>query len=334
MPAQDGASDLIGFGNVKLRVVARDVRLPGAEKSIRVVVAGPHAEIDQEVLAFGMQLSFALGSLGIAFLVATVLQVRYGLLPLRGMRTALQDIRKGVALRLSGDYPPEVAPLADELNEVLAHNEALISTARVQAGNLAHGLKSPLTVLRHELRAIEGEHGQILRDQVATIGDQVERTLARIRAAGPLSAASGRIVLRQVLQDLAFSLDIIHRERGLTIKLQCPDETSFLGDAADLAEMLGNLMDNACKWAHTQVLVTVVENATNVAIIVDDDGLGIPLENRTSALTRGSRLDETSPGSGLGLDIVREIALLYRGTLRLEDSPLGGLRARLDLPGA
>ncbi|MGH6894541.1 MAG: sensor histidine kinase [Dongiaceae bacterium] len=330
----NGASDLIGPGDAKLRAVSREVRLPGANQSIRVVVAGPHAEIDQEVLAFGGQLGLALGSLGIAFLLATVLQVRYGLLPLRSLRGALQNVRKGAARRLVGDYPVEVSPLVEELNEVLAHNEALIARARVQAGNLAHGLKSPLTVLRHELTGIPDERGDLLRDQVAIIGDQVERALARIRAAGPLSAAAGRTGLPQVLQDLAFSLDIMHRERDLKIEIECPDAAGFPGDAADLSEMLGNLMDNACKWARTRVRVTAQPAGQALVILIDDDGPGIPPAGRAAALTRGGRLDETAPGCGLGLDIVREIAGLYRGALRLEESPLGGLRVRLDLPGA
>lgn len=329
----EGAADWTGPGNEELRAVARDVRLPGSDASIRVVVMGPHAEIDQEVLAFGIQLALALGAVGFAFLLATALQVRFGLSPLGALRGALQKVRKGATPRLEGDYPVEVAPLVQELNEVLAHNEALIGRARVQAGNLAHGLKSPLTVLRQELREIKGEQGEILRDQVAIIGDQVERVLARIRAAGPLSAAAGRTKLKPTLQDLAFSLDIIHRERGITIEIDCPESAIFTGDAADLAEMLGNLMDNACKWARRRVRVSAEEAAQGIAIMIDDDGPGIPAARRDAALTRGARLDETVPGSGLGLDIVREIAELYRGALSLEDSALGGLRARLQLPG-
>lgn len=329
----EGAADWIGPGELELRAVARAVRLPGSEAPIRVVVMGPHAEIDQEVLAFGLQLALALGALGIAFLLATALQVRYGLLPLGDLRSALQKVRKGTAPRLAGDYPSEVAPLVEELNEVLAHNEALISRARVQAGNLAHGLKSPLTVLRQELTELKDERGEILRDQVAIIGDQVERVLARIRAAGPLSAAAGRTRVAPVLRDLAFSLDIIHRERGLAIDLDCPDEATFAGDAADLAEMLGNLMDNACKWARSRIGATVALDGGGLEILIDDDGPGIPPARREAALRRGGRLDQTAPGSGLGLDIVREIAELYRGSLQLAESPLGGLRARLILPG-
>jgi signal transduction histidine kinase len=329
----EGAEDWTGPGAVELRAVARVVRLPGSNEPIRVVVMGPHAEIDQEVLAFGIQLALALGGLGLAFVLATALQVRYGLLPLGALRAALQKVRKGTAPRLAGDYPREVAPLVDELNEVLAHNEALISRARVQAGNLAHGLKSPLTVLRQELTELKDERGEILRDQVAIIGDQVERVLARIRAAGPLSAASGRTKVGTILQDLSFSLDIIHRERGVAIDVDCPDEAMFAGDAADLAEMLGNLMDNACKWARSRVRATAAVGGEHLDVVIEDDGPGIPVARREAALKRGGRLDQTAPGSGLGLDIVREIAELYRGSLQLEDSPLGGLRARLILPG-
>ena len=330
----EGAEDWIGPGEIELRAVARAVRLPGSDTPLRVVVMGPHTEIDQEVLAFGIQLALALGALGIAFLLATALQVRYGLLPLGALRAALQTVRKGTAPRLAGDYPVEVAPLVEELNEVLAHNEALISRARVQAGNLAHGLKSPLTVLRQELTELKDERGEILRDQVAIIGDQVERVLARIRAAGPLSAASGRTKVGPILQDLSFSLDIIHRERGVAIDLDCPEQAMFAGDAADLAEMLGNLMDNACKWARSRVRASVVFDGGRLVILIDDDGPGIPPTRREAALKRGGRLDQTTPGSGLGLDIVHEIAELYRGSLQLEDSPHGGLRARLGLPGA
>jgi len=157
--------------------------------------------------------------------------------------------------------------------------------------------------------------------------------LARIRAAGPLSAVAGRTKLAPVLQDLAFSLDIIHRERAIRIEIDCPDSAIFPGDAADLAEMLGNLMDNACKWASSRVRVAVEAGAHGLAILIDDDGPGIPPARREAALTRGGRLDETVPGSGLGLDIVREIAELYHGSLLLQDSPLGGLSARLELPG-
>jgi signal transduction histidine kinase len=135
-----------------------------------------------------------------------------------------------------------------------------------------------------------------------------------------------------VLQDLVFSLDLIHRERGIRIAVDCPADAAFPGDGADLAEMLGNLMDNACKWAKAQVGVSVVAQARRLTILIDDDGPGIAPAARMSVLTRGARLDQNVPGSGLGLDIVRELAELYRGALRLEDSPLGGLRARLELP--
>ena len=329
----EGAADWFGPGDLELRAVARTVRLPGSDAPIRIVVMGPHAEIDREVLAFGIQLALALGALGLAFLLATALQVRYGLLPLGALRAALHKVRKGTAPRLVGDYPSEVAPLVEELNEVLAHNEALIARARVQAGNLAHGLKSPLTVLRLELAELNDERGEILRDQVAQIGDQAERVLARIRAAGPLNAAAGRTKLKSVLEDLAYSLDIIHRERRIEVEITCEAAAVFAGDATDLAEMLGNLMDNACKWAKSKVRVTADSDGPGLIIVIDDDGPGIPLERRQAALTRGARLDQAVPGSGLGLDIVREIAELYRGSLRLEDLPLGGLRARLEVPG-
>lgn len=333
LPIEEAAADLTGPGDEKLRAVSISVRLPGTAERIHIVVAGPHSEIDQEAQAFGLQLALTLGALGAAFLIATVLQVRYGLLPLGHLRSSLQDIRGGAAQRLIGEYPVEIAPLVGELNDVLDHNTSLIKRARVQAGNLAHALKSPLTVLQQEVNEVSGERGAILREQVGLIGYQVDRVLARIRAAGPMGAAPGRTQIATLLQDLAFSLDLIHRERGIKIEVICSTNESFVGDEGDLAEMLGNLMDNACKWARSRVAITVEgEIKDTLSVLIDDDGPGIPAAQRVAAMKRGGRLDESTPGTGLGLDIVRELAELYHGQLLLEDSPMGGLRARLLLP--
>lgn len=325
--------DAIGPGDIKLRAISRDVRLPGAVSSVKVLVAGPHAEIDEESRTFGLQLALILAALEGAFLVATILQVRFGLAPLRALKGALQDIRRGNSSRLIGDYPAEVAPVVDELNEVLAQNAALIDRARTQAGNLAHAVKNPLSVLRQELSSIEGEQGMFLRDQLESIGSQVDRTLARIRTAGPSSATMARTPLAGVIADLGFSMQTLYRERAVEIETAVPSDLKFLGDPEDLTEMLGNLMDNASKWAKSKLRVSAESTAHRLRITIEDDGPGIPAAQRAAALTRGRRFDESVPGSGLGLDIVREIAELYRGRLALEESPLGGLSARLELPG-
>jgi signal transduction histidine kinase len=327
------AYDAVGPGGTKLRAVSRNVRLPGAGTAVEVLIAGPHAEIDEETRSFGLQLALTLGALELAFLVATVLQVRFGLAPLRDLRGALQRIREGTARRLIGDYPAEVTPMVDELNEVLTRNAGLIERARTQAGNLAHAVKNPLTVLRQELSAIEGERGTILRDQLAVIGSQVDRTLARIRTAGPSSATTTRSPLARAIADLDFSLQTLYRERHLKIETAVPADLNFRGDSEDLTEMLGNLMDNASKWATSRLLVSAGRRADGLRISIEDDGPGIPPAQREAALKRGRRLDESVPGSGLGLDIVREIAELYGGQLSLGDSSLGGLAAHLDLPG-
>lgn len=325
--------DTMGPGETKLRAIGRSVRLPGSAMPVQVVVAGPHAEIDDETRSFGRQVALTLGALELAFLVATVLQVRFGLSPLRGLRGALQQIRQGASHRLEGDYPVEVAPMVDELNAVLAHNAALIERARTQAGNLAHAVKNPLSVLRQELTEIDGERGRILRDQLELIGSQVDRTLARIRAAGPSSATATRTPLAKAVADLGFSLQTLYRERDLQIEADVPADMSFLGDPEDLTEMLGNLMDNASKWAKSRLRVSAERRGEGLLILIEDDGPGIPAGQRDAALRRGQRLDESVPGTGLGLDIVRELAELYRGRLSLAQSPLGGLQARLELPG-
>lgn len=326
---------MVGPTGRHLRVFSRPISLPGAEGRFQFSVAGPIAEIERDVGGFVAITTATLAALGLGLITAMIVQVRFGLLPLSDLRRALADIRAGQSTRMPASFPEEIEPVVDEVNALLEHNAALLERARTQAGNLAHALKHPLTVMANELRHVEGERGAIMGEQVTAMRGSVDRYLSRARAAGPAGATGMRTPVGEVVEGLRFSMDRLYRDRGLEVAVEAGrvDELVFAGDAQDLEEMLGNLMDNACKWAQAQVRVTGSMGEGRIEIAVEDDGAGIDAADREAVLARGKRLDERVAGAGLGLDIVREIAELYRGRLVLGASELGGLRAELDLPG-
>ncbi len=262
------------------------------------------------------------------------LQVRFGLRPLKALRQALADIRAGRAHHLPESFPDEVQPVVSELNALLDHNAAVLERARTQAGNLAHALKNPLTVARNEAREVAGDHGRTLREQLGVVSASIDRHLSRARAAGTADVLGARTAVAPAIEDLRFSMERLHRGRQLAIRVAGTEGLFFHGDHHDLEEMVGNLLDNACKWARSEVLVTTSSAGGRLLIAIEDDGPGIPDERRDEVLQRGRRLDEAVPGAGLGLDIVQDVAELYRGRLRLAASSLGGARAELELPAA
>jgi signal transduction histidine kinase len=225
-----------------------------------------------------------------------------------------------------------VAPLAQELNALLSHNAAVVERARTHVGNLAHALKTPLSVLMNEAAVGNEAITETVRKQTELMRRQVDHYLVRARTAATGGVLGARSDVAQVVDDLHRTLAIIHRDRALDIRTTCPPALLFRGERQDLEEILGNLMDNACKWADSRVAVTAHVEAGRLVIDVDDDGPGLAPEQRSKVLERGTRLDESVPGSGLGLAIVRDIAGLYDGQLQLGQAPLGGLRATLVLP--
>ncbi len=315
-----------------LQVLVQDITFPEAEKPLLFVVAGPVADIEDNVRAFTAQVIITLTVLGIGLLLVVWFQVRFGLRPLQELQQALGDIRKGKVQRLPGNYPVEVEPVVNELNGLLDHNKALLERARTQVGNLAHALKNPLTVIRNEAKAIENERGRVIGEQTAVMANSVDRYLSQARMAGTASVLGARADVKAIIEDLCFSMERLYQERELEIQYSGLDRCWFLGEAQDLEEMLGNLMDNACKWACSQVLVRAECADDRLLIVVEDDGPGIPEQRQVEVLERGHRLDEKVPGSGLGLDIAQDIAGLYRGSITLGRMPSGGLRAQLDLP--
>jgi signal transduction histidine kinase len=263
--------------------------------------------------------------------------VRFGLAPFKEMRRRLADVQRGSTRQLSGTYPAEVEPLVRDLNAPLTHHEAAASRAIAKAGDLAHGLKTPLAVLSHEAdRAAAAGHAELaagIMEQVDRMRRQIEYHLAHARAAASGAAPGVHAAVADSAEGLARTLLRLHADRGLAIDVHVPAGLAVRCQREDLDEMLGNLLDNACKWATSRVALTGDGGPVDVVeITVDDDGPGLDPSMREAVLLRGVRVDEAAPGSGLGLAIVRELAELYGGSIALDTSPTGGLRAALRLP--
>lgn len=323
----------------QLRVVERLVDF-GSDGRFIVTIAGDATEIFEETRTFDFYLSATFVALTFGLLLSTLFQVRFGLAPLKRITTGLLAIRSGTAERLDGDFPVEIAPLARETNALLDANREIVERARTHVGNLAHAVKTPLSVIVNEAAA----HGNDpfaakVLEQASIMRDQVGHHLERARIAARLTTVTTLTDIAPVIDGLHRTMEKIHRDRDIEIEVTIAEPLKFRGEKQDLEEMVGNLVDNACKWAQSQVQVEVrAERAAAddpmpmVRIIVDDDGRGLTAEEQAKVARRGQRLDETKPGSGLGLSIVSDLARLYRGNLTLGAAPIGGLRAELLLP--
>ena len=271
-------------------------------------------------------------------MVLGVLQVRRGLAPVDNLRSRLAGLHKGQDRRVDGEYPGEIQPLVNDLNALLEHRERAVQRAVAKAGDLAHGLKTPLAILAQEAEranaAGQTEVADAIRQQVDRMRRQVDYHLAHARAAASGAAPGARCSIRESADGLTRALLRLHAERGIAVDVHVPPELSVRVQREDLDEMLGNLLDNACKWGRSQVTIgaSATGSGADIDIIVDDDGPGLAETMRESVLQRGVRADEAAPGSGLGLAIVRDLAEVYRGSIALEASPERGLRARLRLP--
>jgi signal transduction histidine kinase len=278
----------------------------------------------------------ALAVLGLGLVVATLFQVRFGLRPLRAIRHDLAAIRSGEAERLEGEPPDEIRPLQQELNALIQSNREIVDRARTHVGNLAHALKTPLSVITNEARETQGPLAAKVIEQAEIMRTQITHHLDRARVAARAGAIGDTTDVDGVLRALKRALDRIYDSRGLDLSVSSSPALKFQGEKQDFEEMVGNLLDNACKWARSRVRLSAepIDGARSFAVLVDDDGPGLTAPQRAKAVKRGQRLDETKPGSGLGLSIVADLAHLYKGSLELEPSPEGGLRARLELPVA
>jgi signal transduction histidine kinase len=296
-----------------------------------------HPHVSEAFFAF-FENTLGASTIALVFLVVGLIQVRRGLASLDQLRSRLAAVHEASSTRVEGTYPAEVAPLVSDLNALLVHREEAVRRAVAKAGDLAHGLKTPLAVLAQEAgRAARSGHSELaaaIDHQVERMRRQIDYHLAHARAAASGAMPGTRCSVAESIEGLARTLQHLHADRGLTIDIHVSPEHIVRGQREDVDEMLGNLLDNACKWTKSRVTVSSSTHNSSVVITVDDDGPGIETSMREAVLRRGVRADEQAPGSGLGLAIVRDLAELYGGSVRLSDSPLGGLRARLQLPSA
>jgi signal transduction histidine kinase len=327
----------LGPDGRRLRIVERVIDA-GDTGIYLVQVAASSEEMEEQIERFQVELTVAFAALAIALAVVAAVQVRFGLRPLRQLQQELATIRSGESERIGGVYPSEIAPLADELNLLISANRDILERARTQVGNLAHALKTPLSVIVNEADAAPSSLAEKVSEQARVMRDQISFYLDRARAAARGGALGAATPIAPCVEALLRAFSKIYGERGIRFNGEIGRELRFLGEKQDFEEMIGNLLDNAGKWAKSRVDISISVDGAGQArsalvILIDDDGPGLAPHLRAQATERGRRLDETKPGSGLGLSIVVDLAAAYGGALELDDSPSGGLRARLRLPG-
>ena len=329
---------VIGPGGHELRMVEREIDA-GDEGRYLVQVAANADVIQAQEHSFEWALAATFLTLALALIGSTALAVRYGLRPLRALREGVAAIRRGEAERIAGEFPQDVAPLAAEVNQLIDANREIVERARTQVGNLAHALKTPLSVLINESDSGSPNLPGKVREQAEIMRQQVGFYLDRARAAARARAIGIVTDVKPVVEGLVRTFEKLHAERSLNFNVELQDGLRFRGESQDLTDLIGNLLDNAGKWARETVSIRVSrvpagakDSGAFLVAEIDDDGPGLEPGARAEAIERGKRLDESRPGSGLGLSIVVDLAASYGGSLQLEESPLGGLHAVLRLP--
>jgi len=327
-------SEITGPDDEMLRVQAVKFKLDPAHGPLVFIASAPMTGITDDVLDYSNHILLSFLVLGTGLLLAVVLQVRVALKPLHAISTGIGDVREGEASKLPQDFPKDVQPLVDELNNLLEHNTILLKRARNQLGDLAHAVKNPLTVINNEAHNMEPLQKELITLQTSEINKNVDHYLSRARAFGTENVLGSRSRIKTVVADLVYAMQRIHQDRGLEYDFSRLEECWFRGESQDLEEMVGNLLDNACKWAKSQVVIHCKTDNDRIRLAVEDDGPGIPEEFLEDVIQRGRKLDDSKPGHGQGLGIVNDIADLYGGILKLRKGQSGGLRAELDLPAA
>ena len=331
-PSADAVADETQHDGM-LRIVERDVKLPGSPVWWRFQVAQSRTGLDAQIKVLRKTLVRSFTLLGFGLIVMAALQTFYGLWPLRKVREEIARMRAGKARQIERPMPIEVAPMVEELNGLIAHNERQAEEARRHAGNLAHALKTPLTVIMNAATAQADDLGETVVREARTMRRQVDHHLARARAVGRRGSAHSRADVWPSLESVERAVGVLYRH--VRIDTDGPKDLQVHVERQDLDEMLGNLIENAAKYGGGSVFVTVSKHSGFVEFLIEDDGVGIPAEERQRIFDRGVRLDSGKPGTGLGMAIVRDVAEIYEGTVSLEESEdLGGLLVRLRLPAA
>ena len=334
-PGKAVAYDTRGPLNEPLRARAQQNWLTGRKAPVIFLAAEDRTSIDRDVRGFVAATAGAFILLGAMLIGAIVIQVRVGLRPLFELRREVADVRRGKAERLAETYPSELTPLTDELNALVQHNQEVVERQRTHVGNLAHALKTPISVMLTEADQRPGPLADVVTRQTEAMRQQVDHHLRRARAAARTQGQGERTSVAEVLDELSRTLERIFRDKGVAIDWDAAEDIYFLGERQDLLEIAGNAVENACKWCKGKVRVRAEAfGPERFRLVVEDDGPGLPPDRRDEVLRRGARLDETAPGSGLGLSIIDELARAYGSVLTLGDSSLGGLRLSTDLPRA
>jgi signal transduction histidine kinase len=304
-----------------------------------ILVSGPYDWIEALIGHFWSRLAVALTLAGLGLLAVTLVQIRFGLAPLRQIERDLAAVRSGDAKQLEGEFPIEIEPLQVELNALITSNQEIIDRARTQVGNLAHALKTPLAVITNDARDDKTAFADKVAEQAAIMRDSINHYLDRARMAARANVIGRATPVLPVAEPIVRALERMHRAKNVAITIECSPALRFQGEQQDLEEMLGNLLDNACSWSKTSVYFTVAPQPPALRsarkmldFVIEDDGPGLTADQRTRIGKRGQRLDESKPGSGLGLSIVADLATSYRGSMTLEASKHGGLLVRLALP--
>jgi len=332
---------IIGPEGQVLGLVERDITVPGSDVIYRFVVAVDTVEIDEQADRFDNILLLGLSALGIGLIAASLLQVFLGLKPLGHIKESLGKVRSGEAEYLPSDFPREIQPLADELNTLLDHNNEIIIRSRTQVGNLAHALKTPIAVLRNEARMnMDGENSQMsatVTKQADNMHKYVEHYLKRARMTANIKTIGSHSLILPSIKNIARALNKIHENKHITVKCELPEnDLIFKGNVNDFEEMVGNLMENAIKWATEEISIECNKDDKWITIKIRDDGPGVDIKERETIFARGERLDEKTPGSGLGLSIVKDLSGLYGGKIKLDENDQSrthkGLKVSLILP--
>ena len=319
-----------------LRVHVIEIRVDPNREPLVFLATAPTTGITEDVGEYSNHIIFGFIALGIGLLLAVVLQVRVALRPFKAISRRISDIREGKADKLPEDQLEDVQPLVDELNNLLDHNAVLVKRARNQLGDLAHSVKNPLTVINNAAHNLEPGQKDLILRQTKDISKNVDHYLSRARTYGTEKVLGSRTSIKTVAEDLVYAMQRIYQNRDLEFDLSGLKGCGcwFKGEGQDLEEMLGNLMDNACKWAKNLVVISCGPNHDRLEVVVEDDGPGIDEKEFENVMRRGHKLDESIPGHGQGLGIVKDIAALYGGSLKLAKCEMGGLQAKLDLPSA